>query len=81
MSKVLKHRHWHGVYWQLFREGAKAGKYSYLIRVRRIYHKGVMAGKMGSWVNKFRTKSLKEARKEYGIMSYNLRTPSAAGVS
>ena len=80
MSKVLKHRYWNSTYWQLVREGVKAGKYSYLIRVRRIYHKGVMMGKMGPWVNKFRTKSLKEGRKEYHIMSYNLRTPSAAGV-
>lgn len=80
MQKVLKHRHWHGVNWQLVREGSKAGKYRYLIRVRRIFHKGVMMGKYGSWVNKFRTKSLKEARKEYRIMSYNLRTPSQAGV-
>ena len=78
--KELDHRMWASTYWQLIRIGAKAGKYRYTIRVAEIYHSGSRMGKIGAYKIKFKTTSLSEARKEYKIMSYNLRTPSQAGL-
>jgi len=70
---------WASTYWQLLRIGNKAGKYRYTIRVAEIHHTGTRAGKIGRYTIKHRTTSLSEARKEFKIMSYNLRTPSQAG--
>ena len=77
--KELAHRMWASTYWQLVRIGTKR-KYRYTIRVAEIYHKGSRMGKIGAYKIKFKTLKLSEARKEFKIMSYNLRTPSQAGL-
>jgi len=77
--KLLAHKMWASTYWQLIRHGTPK-KYRYTVRVCEIYHVGTRAGKMGAYKIKFKTTSLSEARKEFKIMSYNLRTPSQAGL-
>jgi len=81
MAKELQSRHWAGVQWMLTREGTKAGKYTYTVQVREVIQLPSGRGVYGKWVVKLVTKSLKLARKEYKIMSYNLRTKSQAGVA